>query len=299
MANSIFEDLRQVFRGKDNMIAKIILVNVIVFVLFNVVDSLIFKITYFFALPGDFIAYITKFWTIISYMFLHGGLFHILFNMLWLYWIGKILVEYLGERRMVTVYFLGGIVGGGLFIVAHNILGLFGNEAFIGKYLIGASAGVMAVVFATSTLLPEYTIRLLLLGPVKMRYLAIGALVLTSILDFSVNTGGKIAHIGGAFFGYFFIKQLKNGADMSKNFYKIIDGISGIFSSKPKMRVYRNKETVKTNVAGKKAQNRTATITEVERQKITDDILDKISKSGYDSLSKEEKDFLFSVSKDN
>jgi hypothetical protein len=124
-------------------------------------------------------------------------------------------------------------------------------------------------------------------------------LVLTSILDFSVNTGGKIAHIGGAFFGYFFIKQLQNGADMSKNFYKVMDGVAGIFAPKPKMKVYSNNQTASKTRNTSNPKPSKSSISESERQKITDDILDKISKSGYDSLSKDEKDFLFKVSKDN
>lgn len=299
MANFIFDDLKKVFQDRDNMMSKIIVLNVIIFVLFNIIDNLVFPISKWFALPGNFFDLLLKPWTIVTYMFLHGGLFHILFNMLWLYWMGKILIEFVGIKRFTAAYFLGGLAGGLAFIIMHNIFGIFGNSEFVGNGLIGASAGVMSIVFAAATVVPDYTLRLFLLGDVKLKYLAVGALVLTSLLDFSVNTGGKIAHLGGAAFGYLFIKQLQNGFDMSKNFHRLFDTIEALFSSKPKMRAVKEKSKVtSSNVKNKKSDN-SPNFTKTDIQKKTDDILDKISKSGYDSLTKEEKDFLFRVSKED
>jgi len=164
--------------------------------------------------------------------------------------------------------------------------------------LVGASAGVTAVLAAVGTLLPDYEIRLFLFGNVKMKYLALGAIILTSVLDFSVNMGGKLAHLGGALFGFFYIRQLQKGVDLSISFFRVIDYVKGIFQSKPKMKAYKG--GAKTKAKPKtRSQKQAGGMSSNQRQQKTDEILDKISKSGYDSLSKEEKEFLFKVSKED
>ena len=270
---------------------RIILINVIVFLVVNIVDQAIrfsgsgHSLNYWLALPGDTILALTHAWTFITYMFLHEGLMHILFNMLWLYWLGKIFVEYVGSKRLVAVYLLGGISGGILFTLVSTVFLL----NFHNTVLLGASAGVMAVVVAIAILLPDYMIHLMFFGGVRLKYLALASFILTSILDISQNTGGKISHIGGALFGMIFMLQYKNGNDITKPVSAFLDWIVGLFSGRSKIKVsYRRKTSDDNYNANQRAK----------QQKI-DSILDKISKSGYEALTKEEKDFLFKASGKN
>lgn len=284
--HSIFNDLKREFQH-GTVLTRIILINVIVFLIVNIVDHLLkltgsgHSLVYYLALPGNVISALKHGWTFITYMFLHDGLMHILFNMLWLYWLGKIFVEYLGSRRLVGVYLLGGITGGLLYILASMVFPFY----FYNTFLLGASAGVMAVVIAIAILLPDYVIHLLFFGGVKLKYLALASFIITSILDISQNTGGKISHIGGALFGMIFILQYKKGKDLSVFFIRIYDRIGGLFRRKSRIKVaYRKKSDSDYNEE------------KVKRQQKIDGILDKISKAGYESLTKEEKDFLFKAS---
>jgi membrane associated rhomboid family serine protease len=214
-----------------------------------------------------------KFWTILTYMFSHRGFFHIFFNLIWLYWMGRIFEDFLNKRQFTFTYIAGGIAGAVLYILAYNVFPAF-SESYQNAVAIGASASVMAVVVATATLLPDYTIMLLLFGTVRLKYLAIAFVILDFLMLTGMNAGGSIAHIGGAILGYLYIKQLRRGRDWSK-----------LFTRRPKLRPVRNESAPKRN------------INELPDQEVIDSILDKISKSGYDSLSKIEKEQLFKASK--
>lgn len=318
MSSFIIDDLKNAFRRKDNGVIQIIVTNVIVFLIINIVSAFIqfsnipqdvmyirmYKFLSWFSLPAAPYNIITRFWTIITYMFSHEGFFHILFNMLWFYWFGKILTGYLGNKRMISTYILGGICGGLFFIVIYNLMNFFnpgiyqfqttfmlGNED-ASTILLGASASVMAIVFAVATLLPDNSIRLLFIGNIKFKYLALGALVLTTILDFSDNTGGKIAHLGGAFYGWLYIKQYRKGRDFSKGFNRFMDSLFSFFMPAKKIRVeYKSRQKHSRPVSDKEYNAQKA-----REQAEIDNILDKIAKSGYDSLTKEEKDRLFRMS---
>jgi len=298
--SSILGDFKNVFRRKDNTLVQIILINVVIFIVVNIILAFIqfssdnyiafgnkkFDLLRWLALPADLSRLLFRFWTIITYMFLHIGFWHILFNMLWLYWLGKIFMEYQGGKKFVATYFMGGISGGLLFIILYNLVpGPFFETRAI---LFGASASVLAIVFATAALLPDYTIGLLFIGAVRLKYIALAALVFTTILDFAENTGGKIAHLGGALYGYLYVVQLKKGNDWATGFYKVVNSLGSIFKRSPRKRMKvtykRRKKSEKTNA--KKAYD----------QKKIDAILDKISQSGYDSLTKEEKEILFRMS---
>src|ERR1035437_5949887 len=288
---SVVDDFKNIFTRSGNGLMRIILINVIVFLVVNIVDQAIrfsgsgHSLNYWLPLPGDTILALTHAWTFITYMFLHEGLMHILFNMLWLYWLGKIFVEYVGSKRLVAVYLLGGISGGILFTLVSTVFPL----NFHNTVLLGASAGVMAVVVAIAILLPDYMIHLMFFGGVRLKYLALASFILTSILDISQNTGGKISHIGGALFGMIFMLQYKNGNDITKPVSAFLDWIVGLFSGRSKIKVsYRRKTSDDNYNANQRAK----------QQKI-DSILDKISKSGYEALTKEEKDFLFKASGKN
>lgn len=287
MSNFLVDDLKRIVKG-DNPLSKIILITVILFILENLLSSFL-PIKDWLGLPGNGFEYLLKPWTIITYMFVHQGFFHILFNMLWFYWMGQILLEYLGKQKVIAIYFIGGIAGGLTYLIAYSLMTL-GSEPKMAQGLIGASAGVMAVVIAVATLLPDYEIKLFLIGRVPMKYLGIGILILTSIMDFSINMGGKLAHLGGAAVGFFFIRNLKAGNDWSKPFYGVVGMFSGFFTKKKRMKVVKKPTKSRTNSKQKKNG-----VSSTDQQRI-DAILDKISASGYDTLTAEEKEFLFRAS---
>ncbi len=276
---SFGDDIKNIFTKSDNGLVRLIVINVIVFVLANIF-SLFYELSPWLALPSETSFFISRPWTILTYMFFHKQIFHILFNMLWLYWMGQLFVEFIGSKRLVSVYILGGVCGGLLYFLLSGILNTDGTTSL----LLGASAGVMAVVVAIAVFIPNYSLHLLLFGPVQLKYIALASFVITTLLDLNVNTGGKVAHIGGALFGLVFTLSYKNGNDITKPLTFIIEKIGSLFSQNKvsKMKVaYKNKNTFKTKT---------------EQQKDIDEILDKISRSGYESLTKEEKEILFKAS---
>lgn len=227
--------------------------------------------------------FVTKPWTLISYMFLHANFFHLLFNMLVLHFSGKLFLTYFTGRQLLGVYLLGGIFAGLVFVFLYYILG-------ISSVLVGASGAIMAILIATATYAPYMLLRIPLIGAVKLWQLAF-VIVLLDLIQLPMNNGGgHLAHLGGAFFGFLYIKLLQNGTDLAKGISKIQDGFEQAL--KP------NKKTPFKKVHKNKIQNTTFTnVNKDVNQKKIDDILDKISKSGYDSLSKEEKEFLFKAGK--
>jgi hypothetical protein len=205
--------------------------------------------------------------------------------MLWLYWFGRIFLEYLDQKKLVAVYLLGGISGAIVYILSFNIFPAF-TGVVAESVAIGASASVMAVVIAIAAYVPDYTVQLFLFGRIKIKYMALAIFVLTSIMDFSVNSGGKLAHIGGAFFGYFYTINLRQGRDIGKGFNRVIDFFVTLFKPRKKLKVTHKK------AATEYEYNKIKT----EHQTRINSILDKISKGGYDSLTKEEKETLFKES---
>lgn len=303
---SIWQDLKYEFQ-RGNIITQLIFANIAVFLVVNLV-ALIFKVFVGmpevaaivqrqFMLPADLGKFITRPWTLFTHMFAHVGLFHILFNMLWLYWMGRILTEYLGQRKVLPLYLLGGLAGGLLYVALFNLLPYFQPSVPVAEAL-GASAAVMAIVVATATLLPDYRIHLLFIGPVKLKWIAVVAVVLDVLGVGGGNAGGSIAHLGGAAFGYFFIKQLQQGRDWSRGINKAIDTVVGWFQQSRGPRIhYTNKQKMNTRKQQQSRHSKQQT-DDAGRQKKLDEILDKISRSGYDGLTKEEKEFLFHFSKD-
>lgn len=296
MANFILDDIKRALKS-NNELTKIIVITSIAFLVSNLTEAILLLaqtgdpafITRFFALPASLWEFIFQPWSILTYMFLHADFFHILFNMLWLYWMGKILIQYVGTQAFLSTYYIGGLFGGAAYLLAYNLIHLAFPDlaAFnLNASLVGASAGVLAIVVAAATVAPNQQIHLMFLGPVKLKFLAIGSIVLTSLLDFHSNTGGKIAHLGGALYGYLFIRNRQQGKDIGFWFIQLNNWIKSLFERKPKMKVAYKKAKTDEQFNTEKAN---------EQQKI-DSILDKISKSGYDSLSKSEKDFLFNVS---
>ena len=294
---SFITDLKNDFR-RGSISQQFIYINIGIFVvtalvaivgmLFNVGKSSWME---WLELPAWLPQFVKQPWSIVTYMFLHAGILHLLFNMLWLYSFGQLFLMFFSARHFRGLYFLGGFCGGLLYMVAYNFFPYFESYLY-GSYLLGASASVLAIVIATAVRNPEYRVNLLLFGQVRLKYLALVMVVTDLLFVTSNNAGGHIAHLGGALAGWWFAAGLRKGTDVTKWINGAIDWISGGFriqrvSKKPKMEVhYGGRAKDYEYNARKKEQNE-----EVDR------ILDKLKKSGYQSLTTEEKKRLFDASK--
>jgi membrane associated rhomboid family serine protease len=231
-------------------------------------------------------------WTLVTYMFLHVDFIHILFNLLWLFWFGTLFIQELGLKKLLSTYLLGGLAGGILYVVFYNLFPVFSGVKDESTAL-GASASIMAVVVATATYQPDRRMHLVLIGPVKIIYIALVMFILTSLVDFSVNTGGKIAHIGGALTGFMFSYYYRRGKDITRGFDRTMDGIATWFKpAKESLKVTYKRSAVEKPPADDIQYHQQ----KAEEQKQIDQILEKISKAGYDSLSAREKELLFKMS---
>lgn len=291
---NIIEEIKDSFKTGNNL-TRLIYVNIAIFLLLQLViifsrlfgnDEQIYSLIRYLAVPTHLETLITRPWTIFSYMFTHKDFFHILFNVLWLYWFGRIFLSYFSERQLISVYILGGLSGAFLYVVAYNIFPGLQNQV-MNSYALGASASVMAIVIAVAFLVPDYKVYVVLIGPVRIIYVALVGFVLSSLVDFSINTGGKIAHIGGAAFGYYFTYRYNHAKDITMWFSQLLDKLFSIFKRDRKMKVTHKKPVTDYEYNQQKKS----------QQKEIDRILDKISKQGYDSLSKVEKEFLFKMGK--
>ncbi|MGL5016240.1 MAG: rhomboid family intramembrane serine protease [Bacteroidales bacterium] len=258
----------------------------IIFTLFNVSIVEWLKLLY---LPANVVDLIYRPWTLISYMFLHKDIMHLLFNMIWLYWFGSIFTTYFSERTLGGLYILGGLLGAILFIVAYNVFPLFAPFAS-GSTLLGASASVLAIVAATAIRVPNMRVHLIFIGSIKLKWIAIGILLIDLFSVTSTNAGGHWAHLGGALAGYIFSLYWKSGRDITSGLNRFVDKFVNLFSArKPKMNVkYNNSTRQESDIQYRqRIANRSAEI---------DKILDKVKDSGYSSLTAEEKKKLFDAS---
>jgi membrane associated rhomboid family serine protease len=235
------------------------------------------------SLPGELLV---RPWTLITYMFTHSNFFHILFNMLMLYWFGQIFLQYLTAKQLVSTYVLGGLAGALLYILLIN--GFPGLRDYLGSDMLGASAAIMAIVIAISFYVPDYTIYMLLIGPVRLKYVAIFFIVLDILMIGTNNAGGHIAHLGGAIYGFWFIRRFKKGHDTGNWVNKILDKLATLFKPRRHLNVSYRK-------GGKIIPDADYNLRKVNQQKEVDRILDKIAKAGYESLTKAEKEILFKM----
>lgn len=284
------------------VVEKLIALNIIVFILFYLAKT----ISFLFQWPSDFLLewfvfpkeageFIFKPWSIITYSFLHSGIWHILSNMLILYYAGTYFLTYFSPKKLLSFYFLGVIFGALVYMLSYNLFPAFQGT---GKsYLMGASAGVMAVLVGIATHVPNLRIRLLFLGSIKFWYIAAFLVILDLIQIPISNSGGHLAHLGGALLGYIYASQLSKGNDIGSGFEKMVSGFVSLFEGKKKPK--STMRTVYKKTAKPDAPRSSPKISKTEKQQKIDAILDKISKSGYDSLTKQEKDFLFNAGKDN
>jgi len=285
---------------------KLIAINVFVFVLFFLFKTVAFLfqmrgdvLLEWFVFPADPAEFLYRPWSIITYAFLHSGIWHILSNMLILYYAGVYFLTYFSPKKLLTFYFAGAIWGAIVFMLSYNLFPAFSGA---GKsYLLGASAAVMSVLVGIATHIPHMRIRLLLIGSIKFWWIA-AFLVILDVIQIPINNpGGHLAHLGGAAFGYIYATQLGKGNDFAKPFENLLDWIGSLFSSAPRQKksplktVHRKKKEPASTTTSSPSYRRQKN----EEQEKIDAILDKISKSGYDSLTKQEKDFLFNAGKNN
>lgn len=287
---AIIDEIKQSFR-EGSTLTRLIYINLGVFIAVNLVKAILFLANAYprfggflaqLAVPADLSVLVRRPWTLFTYMFTHEGFIHILFNLLWLYWFGKVFLEYFDGKKLVGVYLFGGLSGAALYITAFNLLPVFSQDLHLAIAL-GASASVTAVAIAIAAYVPNYTWNLLFLGRVKIVWVAIALFIISSLIEFSENTGGKIAHIGGAIFGYLYTVRYKQGKDMTRGLNRLLEKIFAWFKPKPKIRVTHRKTETDMDYNERKA----------EEQKEIDRILDKIAKSGYSSLTAREKEILF------
>lgn len=240
-------------------------------------------------LPAYWEFFLYRPWTIITYMFTHFSFFHLLFNMLWLYWFGSFFLNHFSRRKLVAVYLWGGLSGALVYLLCYNLLPFFRASLFH-TTAIGASASVMAVVFAVCCYLPHQRIYIFLLGPIKLIHLALFTAVIDLLSIPSANAGGHIAHLGGALFGYLFIAGVRHRLNPVTGITSLFQTIGHMFSGRPRMHVKYKKPVSQMN-------DREYNEYKKQKDERINKILDKISKSGYESLTRQEKEILFKSGK--
>lgn len=285
----MLNDLKYRFQ-RANALLKLIYINVAIFVLVQIVhtssflfQSSDFDLIYWLGIPSQFSDLLFKPWTLITYMFTHMGLIHILFNLIWLYFAGQIFLQYFNAKKLYSVYIMGGLTGGLTYLLAYNFLPAFANQT---SQLIGASASALALLFAVATYVPDYKVNLIFLGAIPIKYLAIASVFIDVMSIPKGNAGGHIAHIGGALIGVLFISQWKKGKDITLTLDKLLNSTLNLFKKKHLKTVHKRPKTDDEFRSDK-----------AERSVKIDAILDKIAKSGYDSLTDKEKEYLFNNSK--
>lgn len=297
-------DFKNAFNRPNNQHIQLIIINAVFFVLLGVLrviidhsllssGSVVLEYT---ALPSNLEAFIYKPWTLITYMFTHIGFFHILFNMLLLYWFGRIIVEFLGGTKVLILYVLGGLSGGLFYLLLYNVLPFYGSVVDI-SILFGASAGVLAVVVGAATYFPDYTLHLLFIGPVRIKYIALVAVILSFVQSTGGNAGGELAHLGGALIGFVYMKQLQKGNDWGGWIISFISFIKSFFVKQSNIKVSYKKGASASKSRTQSTKTTAQTSSSKASQDEIDAILDKISERGYESLTKEEKQKLFNASK--
>ena len=297
---AIIDDIKFAYR-RGSMLMRFIFINIAVCVILHLATLVAWMITgdqaavlQWVELPSDLSLLIRRPWTLVTYMFSHYALLHILFNMLWLYWLGRIFMEYFSPKQLTGVYLLGGWGGALLFLLAYNLMpSLAGNSVF----LIGASASVLAVIVATAVYAPDYKIGLLFLGEVAIKWVAIVTVAIYLIGMETGNIAGNIAHIGGALVGAWFALRIKRGRDITRPLNAVLDAVVGIFNGRsfswPAARRGNKAKPQQETTQQRQQPSRFDTVSEEE----LDRVLKKIKDAGYDALTDAERDMLFKASR--
>ena len=287
------------------MLMKLIFINISVFVLLHVVVLVVMlfnhpgeELLQWVEMPSNLWLLLKRPWTLVTYMFAHYGLLHILFNMLWLYWLGRIFMEFFSAKQLTGLYLLGGWGGALLYLLATNLLPYFTSNSSV-FYLLGASASVVAIVVATAVYAPDYKIGLLFFGEVSIKWIAIVTVLISLMsMEGGGNVGGNIAHLGGAAVGAWFALRIKRGRDITRPLNAAIDSVVGLFNGRswslPKFK--RASRSVNQHHDAPQPSRSNSPADTVSEQEL-DVILGKIKVAGYDALSDEEKDTLFKASR--
>lgn len=271
---SFLENIKSSFKSSA-IVTQLIIINAAIFLILNLTLHLgKVNLALYTSVHSDPIDFLTHIWGLITFMFSHIDLSHVFYNMLWLFFMGQLFNVIIGPQRLLFVYIFGGVSGALLFFITS----LFVPE--LGGYLIGASASVMAIAVALGFYAPNTLVNVFLFGEVRLKWVVTVAFVLFSLIDFSINTGGKISHVGGAIFGMIYGMQLKNRVDIGAWFDRLL-------KKKSKLKVvHKARMTYEDYNYNKNIQEKTL-----------DELLDKINKSGYDSLSQKDKETLHKLSK--
>lgn len=302
--SGLLDDFRSEFKKPNNTLVQLILVNTVVFltvVIIKVVAQVSTNVHVSqwvmsqLQMPWSPGELARKPWTVITYAFTHIEPFHILFNMLFLYYFGRLIEEYLGSRRLVGLYLLGAISGGLCYAVCYNLIPYFSVPVGT-QPLIGASGAALAVAVGAATLLPNYTFHMLFIGPVRIKYIVLFFVVLSFFNSVGANAGGNIAHLGGALVGFTYVKLLQNGRDIGRPIYWVMDIWSNLFRQKPPVKVSQRQRSTQTAATTYAAVGSPGPALSIPDQDEIDAILDKIGRSGYESLTREEKQKLFRAS---
>ena len=300
---TLWEDIKYRLFNNSSAVSQLLLINILAFAVVSVFRLVLFffnlseaaeGIVRYLYVPGDAWLFVLRLWTPVTYQFMHTGVFHILFNMLMFFFMGNLLQDFLGSKKVWRIYLGGGIVGALVFLISYNVFPVFAKSGSLG-FLVGASGSVMAITAAAATLLPNFEVLLFGVFRMKLKWLAL-ALILIDITGIpSGNPGGGLAHLGGAFFGMMYIFYVKG--EFGNPILKFFDSLNKIIpkNSKPdEKKIYREK--VYSNTENRKANTRQEKRSSKPNQDEIDAILDKISHSGYDSLTKAEKEVLFRAS---
>ncbi|MEM6644068.1 MAG: rhomboid family intramembrane serine protease [Bacteroidota bacterium] len=294
----IFDDFKNAWNKPNNAVAQIILINVVVFVITGVmlIVGIGGMVRPWLGLPSYLPSLVFRPWTLLTHAFVHDGFMHILFNMLWFYWFGRIIQEFLGGEKVISVFSMG-IVGGIIaFLAAYNLIPQFAGAVDTAT-IVGASAGVTATVVGAAVYFPNYTIVMIFIGPVKIKYIALVTVFLSLIgTRGSINPGGEFAHLGGALMGWLYMSQLKQGNDIGGWIINTISFFKSLFKPQPKIKVTHRGGNRRPSQKMKKSNASSGGGSQTPQAEI-DAILDKISEKGYESLSKDEKQKLFNASK--
>jgi len=311
MFESIWKDIKSQFRS-GSMVTRIVLLNLAFFVgilvlkllLSIVIDQSFPSTSYpqyfapFLELSSSFLKTITRPWVLFTHMFMHYGLLHFAFNMLYLYWFGRIVSDFIGDHHVLPIYLMSGLASGFLFM----LMGALNTPFIIGTAAIGASGAVFGITIAAAATAPDYYIRFPFIGEIRLKYIAMVAILLQLVsLVANVNAGGTFGHIGGLVMGYIFIIQLRKGNDLSVPVNRILDRIKNFFTKKERRGptvAYRNPNPERVDPRRINKNSKKMHVSELSHEEKLDKILDKIKSRGMDSLSDEEKEFLLNASKE-
>jgi len=297
--NNLLDDFKGAWKKPNNALPQIIIINVAIFLALAVLNVFGNVLGFYFladfiydqfSIPPKFGDFLLRPWTLITYAFAHSlsSIFHILFNMLVLFWFGKLIVESLGNQKLINLYVLGAVAGGISYLFVYNLIPFYMERSdFDG--MVGASAAVYAITVAAATLRPDYTFFLMFIGPVKIKYIAAFYIIISFLGSVGGNAGGNIAHLGGAMIGFVYIRQLQKGSDWGSWVTGLMSFFQSFFIRQPTIKVTHKKSGTSSSMG--------STASNIANQTEIDAILDKISQSGYDSLSKQEKEKLFNASK--